>query len=220
MKLNLALPIIITVLILSGCVDTSRNVQDPEQTPAPIAYTHPQPTPTPTPTTTPAVRNPFLFSAFVAHGSPLPIIWSTENDGIPSSVMVTDIRFDVRIKKEPGPAQGTVDKFGIPCHYITFPYTFLTGFVRIRASGSSISKAMSFSTNPETGYSEVLRFGDLADFPQTTGHYVIEILSRIQSDGGCIREPGHPDVCPKYTVPHTECYSMSVELATDYTDPF
>ncbi|MCK5073129.1 MAG: hypothetical protein KAQ98_06850 [Bacteriovoracaceae bacterium] len=218
MKLNLALPIIITVLILSGCVDTSRNVQDPEQTPAPIAYTHPQPT------TTPAVRNPFPFSAFVAHGyPPSSIIWSTENEGVPSSVMVTDIRFDVRVKKEPGPAQGTFDKFNVNCQYITYPYTFLMGRVRIRASGSSNYKEMSFKTNPETGYSEVLRFGDLADFPQTTGHYVIEIVDPIQSDGGCVRDHpdhDHPDVCPQWTVPHTECYSMSVELATDYTDPF
>jgi hypothetical protein len=218
------------LLVLGGCFETKTNKKSTKSTstinatPIP-GYTN-SPYPTPIATGTPGFnRPPYTFSPVVAHGlenSTLngSIVWSSEDVGVPGSVMKTDSRFDVRIKKESPPAKDTIDDNGVICHYVSFPYTKLKGYVRIKAAGSSAYKTMAFETNSSTGYSNILRFGDLADFPITSGHYVIEMITPIQSNGGCIREPGHPDVCPYWPVPRTECYSFSIELATDYTNPF
>ena len=221
--------LLISALTLTGCFETKTNKRSTKTTTNPVgatptpSYTY-YPYPTPTGTAGPG-RPPYTFSPVVAHGLENSAyngtyVWSSEAMNIPSSVMQTDVKFDVRIKKESPPAKDTIDDNGVICHYVSFPYTKLKGTVRIKAAGSSVYKSMAFETNATSGYSAILRFGDLADFPQTNGYYVIEVITPISSNGGCIREPGHPDVCPYWPVPRTECYSFSVELATDYTNSF
>ena len=226
---KLQIILLLIIFIISSSCTFKKKVNKKKSTSSDSTPISPGPTTAPPPSSTPTVsiRPPYPFSAFIDHGvgflDPPPssnIIWSTIEAGISHNVLITDSRFDIRVKKVPSPALETVDGDSSTCRFGPYEYTKLIGYIGIRAADQSVYKKMRFETDPDTGYSDILKFGDLADFPYTTQHYVIVVMGPIESDGGCVRSPGHPDVCPTFTIPETECFSMFIELATDYTDSF
>lgn len=154
--------------------------------------------------------------------------WSSTSLGDGQLILYTDSRLNIRVRPRQAPAQGTMDSYGVKCHYNPQPYEKLKIKLCIRSeSGTCSYRTVTFGDIATDKVSKVKEFSG-SYIPNTAGPVVIDVLD-VQWDWSCqyylnqgysSDDPAIAGYCQMSSVWQNDCVSFDLQFSTDYTKDF
>ena len=168
-----------------------------------------------------SANNYITISPIIGKGARSGVVqWSSKDDPNFQSpgdqeLFLTDSRLNIRVLANSSPGKGRTTSTNLSCEQLAVPYKKLQVKVGIKIQGSYGYQATHIFDDIDVGgCSEVYEFS----ITSTSSPVIIEILE-TKWDYSCTFDKGsNPDLyCPWSFVWEPDCFSVSLQVATDHT---